>query len=300
MKPASIVLVSALVAAGSGAAVAYFASGRTTAAQPAEARPDEDLAREVASLKSGQAELARTLADLKHSFEMRATQDSRTSRESLEDAIERYLAKQSRLASPSDDLSGASSGAAEAAPFDAKAAFAKLTGDDLTRAEKEALWVELRKAGKLDEVIAEYEALAASDPKNPEAQVALGQAYLQKIFEVGSGPEAGVWATKADKAFDSALALDDANWEARFSKATSLSFWPPIFGKQAEAIRHFEILAAQQSHMTKDPQFVQTHLWLGNLYQQSGQMEKAVAAWQQGLLLFPDNAELKAKLEGGK
>ena len=53
-------------------------------------------------------------------------------------------------------------------------------------------------------------------------------------------------ANKADQAFDAALAVDEKHWDARFTKATALSFWPPIFGKQAESVRQFEILIDQQ------------------------------------------------------
>ena len=35
---------------------------------------------------------------------------------------------------------------------------------------------------------------------------------------------------------------------------------------------------------------------LGNMYQQTGQMDKAVAAWQLGLQLFPNSADLAAQL----
>ncbi|MCK6448566.1 MAG: hypothetical protein L6Q99_19415 [Planctomycetes bacterium] len=188
-------------------------------------------------------------------------------------------------------------GATAAPEFaDAQSAFDELlrTG---TYEGREELWKRIRDAGLLDEVVAEFEARAEADPQDPELRLDLGQAYLQKIFAAGQGPEAGKWAIKADQAFDDALALDDHHWKARFFKATSLSFWPPIFGKQAEAIHQFEILAEQQKTQPKQADFAQTHLWLGNLYQQTGQLEKAKGAWSQGLALFPGDAELAAKLE---
>ena len=80
--------------------------------------------------------------------------------------------------------------------------------------------------------------------------------------------------------------------DARFSKAISLSFWPPVFGKQTEAINNFEILAAQQAQQPQEPKFAQTWLLLGNVYQQIGKSEQALAAWQKGLSIFPDNAQL--------
>ena len=103
-----------------------------------------------------------------------------------------------------------------------------------------------------------------------------GRAYLQKLFTVGGGPEAGVWGTKADKAFDGALAIDDHNWDARFAKAVSLSFWPPMLGKQNEAIKNFEVLVEQQSAQSSKSEFAQTYYFLGNMYTQTGDKDKAL------------------------
>jgi tetratricopeptide (TPR) repeat protein len=179
---------------------------------------------------------------------------------------------------------------------DAKEMFKKLAGNALTYDEKQALWKEIQDAGMVDEMVALFEQAAKDNPNDAVAQTDLGKAYLQKLYTVGAGPKAGIWATKADKAFDSALSLDDHNWDARFNKAISLSFWPPILGKQGEAIENFEILVKQQQGLPGNEGFAQTHLWLGNLYQQTGKMDKAIAAWQQGLALYPDHEQLKKQL----
>ncbi len=103
---------------------------------------------------------------------------------------------------------------------------------------------------------------------------------------------------KADEAFDAALARDDHHWDARFSKAVSPSFWPPLFGKQAEAIEHFETLMGQQEALPQQgPKHAQTYLLLGNLYQQQGNNDKALATWNDGTQLFPDNHELAARVQ---
>ena len=162
---------------------------------------------------------------------------------------------------------------------------------------KEELWQRLREEKRLDEVVTAFEEYAAAHPEDPGAQVELGAAYLEKIQEVGAGPLAGVWATKADQAFDRALQLDPEHWEGRFSKAVALSFWPPVFGKQSEAIHHFEILVEQQARRGNQNGFAQTHLLLGNLYQQIGEADKAMAAWEHGLSIFPDDHALLAQIE---
>jgi tetratricopeptide (TPR) repeat protein len=176
-------------------------------------------------------------------------------------------------------------------------ALAALENPELSDAERQKIWAELAKAGLVDQLLAQFEERAKLAPNDPDAQVELGSAYLQRLFQATPGPEQGLWAGKADKAFDAALALDSNHWEARFSKAVSLSFWPPIFGKQKEAVSHFETLLSQQSQSSaKDPRFAQTHLLLGNLYQQSGNAAKASETWAAGLALYPDNASLKEKV----
>ena len=93
----------------------------------------------------------------------------------------------------------------------------------------------------------------------PEAQLALGQAYLGMTQQL-EGMEAGKYATLADKALDQALELEPEHWEARFTKAVALSFWPPILGKQPLAIRQFETLMEQQASIIANETGKQTGL----------------------------------------
>ncbi len=163
----------------------------------------------------------------------------------------------------------------------------------------EAYWRKMREEGRTDEMVGIFEEYAETNPADPEAQMLLGNAYLQRVQESPTGPEMGEWANKADVAFDSALELDETNWDARLSKAVSLSFWPPIFGKQGEAIGQFEILLDQQKNQPANANHAQTYKYLGNLYQQQGDTEKAQAIWQEGLTAFPDDASLAEKFKTG-
>jgi len=178
-------------------------------------------------------------------------------------------------------------------------ALSQFLNPDLTDSEFEQLWKDLADAGLLEDAIAMLEDQAAAYPENEDLQVQLGLAYLQPM-NVGNiaGVEAGQWAMKADATFDRVLESNPENWDARFIKAMSYSFWPPAFGKQQAAIDHFEILVGQQTTQNSDPKFAQTHVFLGNLYFQTGQGEKAQETWASGLAQYPDNAELRAKMEG--
>lgn len=204
----------------------------------------------------------------------------------LEDIVARWL-EENVLAN----------GDAQEKELDVRKIVAILTDPEIGTLEKEELWQELRKEGRLDDVIAAFERAAELDPDNPDAQVDLGWAYIQKIMDVGDGPLAGFWATKANQAFDDALALDPGHWDARFTKAVSLSHWPKFLGKSNEAISEFETLTEIQSTLPSDPDHALSYLFLGNLYLDSGEKDKAIAAWQQGLALFPDNADLAKQLE---
>jgi tetratricopeptide (TPR) repeat protein len=162
--------------------------------------------------------------------------------------------------------------------------------------QRQELFQKVRDAGRIDEYLAAIEKLAAGSPNDPDLQVALGHAYLQKLFGVGNTPEAGPLAFKSDAAFDRALELDDHNWGARFSKAVSLSNWPDFMGRGPEAIENFEILLEQQATQAKRPEFAMTYLYLGNMLEAGGKHEQALATWRAGLELFPDHEELRRAL----
>ncbi len=295
-----IVILSAAVAAAAGVGThlalgAGPRSGANAAGDPTAASL-ERLSDELAGLAERQRTLESSLARLETSgaeSELVAPGPTRVSQSDIEAAVASYLGRSGL---------GAVEAAAEApavVPMEDRvsAAMAELAAEGLSDLDRQALWRRYAEEGLSDEIVAAYEALAERSPNDPESHVELAGAYLNKIFEVGNSPEAGLWATKADRAFDRALELDDRHWEARFSKAVSLSFWPPVFGKQGEAIKQFETLVQQQAGLPPQDNFAQTHLLLGNMYRQIGEEQQAAAAWERGLEMFPDNAELMGQLE---
>lgn len=307
MKPLPLILIAVAAGATSGAVTNMVVDPAEPTAPRTEAADVPQLAqleRLVAEMTSRQQELQGTVDDLRAQLGAQpgATSD-RIPVGEIEAAVDRALAR--RVEGGNGEVHPRSAAAprgadtvAAKAPLDVNGIMARLADDDFDgQVDRDMFWQEVREAGLLDEVIARFEENAAARPDDIDAQVDLGGAYLQKIFEVGQGPLAGVWATKADGAFDAALAIDDRHWGARFSKAASLSFWPPVFGKQSEAIHHFEILTDQQADMERDPQHAQTYLLLGNLYQQNGKPDKAIETWQRGLERYPDDDGLIGQLE---
>jgi tetratricopeptide (TPR) repeat protein len=164
---------------------------------------------------------------------------------------------------------------------------------------RQEAWREAARLGLLDEVVAAFEQRAEESPRDARTHADLGSAYLQKLNTV-SEMEKGSWATRADRAFDAALAIDPGHWEARFTKALALSYWPAITGKQPESVRQFETLIAQQESAPARPEHAKSYLFLGNLYLGQGKGEKAREVWQRGASLFPGDRELSARLEGAE
>lgn len=119
-----------------------------------------------------------------------------------------------------------------------------------SHAQKEAAWKQLRESGKLDQAIADLEQRAASNVGMAEYPAALGQAHLQKCGTIQDVREQGILAMKADQVFDAALNLDANNWEARFTKAFAMSFWPTQMNQGNEGMQHFVTLIEQQESQT--------------------------------------------------
>ncbi|MGO8930273.1 MAG: hypothetical protein ACLQU3_25675 [Limisphaerales bacterium] len=162
--------------------------------------------------------------------------------------------------------------------------------------QKAEAWKQLRESGKLDQAIAELEQRTANEPRNAEDPAALGLAYLRKCGTIQDVREQGILAMQADKLFDTALSLDPSNWEARFTKAVAMSYWPPMLNKGDEVIQNFQTLIQQQEAQTPQPQFAETYAWLGDQYQKAGRADDAQAVWQRGAALFPADQKLQTKL----
>jgi tetratricopeptide (TPR) repeat protein len=287
MKPL-LILISILLAALLGSFLVWGVS-RSPAVSAQAPAPSE-----ISELRAELQALEQRLDSLQKGTQLESGGGARLSQSDVDAAVERALAARGESAGAAQT---AARGAGAPAKLDAQGAFAQLTDSSLSWEDRRKKWSELAKAGLLDEVLALYEKQAAENPNDPKAQTALGNAYLNKLFNSPQGPEAGVWGTKADKAFDRALVLDDHNWEARFTKAVSLSNWPAFLGKQPEAIANLEILVQQQSQGPLQPHYAQTYLILGNLYQQTGKPDQALAMWQQGQALFPNDAELLHQIQ---
>jgi hypothetical protein len=175
-----------------------------------------------------------------------------------------------------------------------------LTSPAVSYAQKRAVWKQLKENGGFDQVIRELEQHVVSDPGSAQNAAVLGNAYIQKCGTTSDVREQGILAMQADKLFDTALNLDPSNWEARFTKAVALSYWPPNMGKGEEVLQQFTTLIQQQETRPPQPEFAESYVWLGEQYQKAGRNEDAQSVWERGAFLFPGNDRLKGKLASSR
>src|SRR5262249_55006476 len=117
-----------------------------------------------------------------------------------------------------------------------------LVSPQATFAAKQAAWKQLRDDGRLDEVVKELAKQAAEHPDVAEYNATLGQAYLQQIRGVKEMRDQAILGMKADESFENALKADPNNWEARFFRASAMSYWPESMNKGPEVINQFRQL----------------------------------------------------------
>ncbi|MEZ5964407.1 MAG: hypothetical protein R3F56_11225 [Planctomycetota bacterium] len=287
MNGPTTAVVAVLFSAATAAAVTWLYHPER-ALPASESAADTALAQRVAELEGSVKDALRRLERLQADTAAPVTRASleRTVPEAeIEAAIAKYLAAHG--AEKPDGAAGPSLTKAQA--------LARLyeVGGDYEKIQK--IWDEVEGAGLEDDLLAHFKALAAASPTDASAQYLYG-AYLLAGIEGKPMDQQGKMAIAADAAFDRTLKLDDKHWAARFMKATSLSFWPKITGKQTEALKHFQILADQQEHEPQQPHFAQTYVFLGNMLADQGDRDQARAAYERGLRWFPDNKDLKQQL----
>ena len=172
----------------------------------------------------------------------------------------------------------------------------QLLSADTTYEQKRAAWKQLRDGGGLDQAISDLQQRFGGNPNCADCVAVLGHAYLQKCGTISDVREQGILAMQADKLFDTALTLDPQNWEARFTKAVGLSYWPASMGKGEEVIGHFNTLIQQQEGQPQQPQFADSYLWLGDQYKKAGRQDDARSVWERGAALFPNDQKLTSRL----
>jgi len=166
--------------------------------------------------------------------------------------------------------------------------------------QRQGLWKKLSEAGLLDQALTELQQQVASDPRSAGAVTALGEGYYKKAGATDEVREKSMLAMKADQTLEAALNLDPVNWEARFTKAVGMSYWPAELNKGGEVIAQLQMLIQQQESGDQQPQFARTYLRLGEQYEKAGHAEDAAQIWQRGASLFPTEPDLRKKISSAR
>lgn len=284
MNQALTLAVAAVLACGAAA---------VTTKLLAPAHPDSVPSPEIALLETRIAELKKEIDTLRSrptpevaeasSPQIDRREAAMPTDQQIEAAVARWFAANGKQVAAAPEGTGAMDAASGVKSLRGKAGY-------WSNAE---LYKKLFEQGRMQEVIDEFQALAEANPKDPQAQMDLGNAMLAWLQMDNTKWQL---SGKADQAFDKVLALDDKHWEARFTKAMSYTFWPDFLGKKKEAISHFETLVAQQETMPAQAHESNTYVFLGNLLEQRGDTARAREIWERGLRRHPNDAELKKKL----
>ena len=296
--PLVLTLLVALAAALGGRFLGQALRAKPPAPELLPARELSELRAAVARARTRVDELGTALAREGATLAPAAAENDGPTEQELAAALERWRAAhpegEEQLAEARAALPPVAEGELDLATIPIATLARELARAGFGDEGQQAIFERLRALGRIDEYVAEMERLAAADPENPALQVALGHAYLQKLFGMGASPEVGAIAWKSDQAFDRALELDETSWDARFTKAVALSNWPAFLGRGSEAIEHFELLIEQQAPQAH---FAYPYLYLGNMHQASGERPQAIATWKEGLARYPEDAGLLAALK---
>ena len=281
MQPAAVIVCAGLLGTTVAAALSLGAAPQALAPAGADATEVAALRREVEQLR----EALRAPAPRPPAAAVEATSQPRVT---IDDAV--LAAALARHAA--DRAAAATAAAAVSRPaLDVETTFTELRGKNPWGNPR--AWQKVTAAGAWDDVIARF-LRNVNEQGTPQAQFELALAYLARQQ---SDPQNYELSIEADKWFDRALAGDPRHWEARFTKAMCYTFWPDFLGKKPDAMRHFETLIAQQEEGPARPQFAQTYLFLGNMYEERGDPTRARELWTRGARLFPQHQELQKKVK---
>jgi tetratricopeptide (TPR) repeat protein len=147
---------------------------------------------------------------------------------------------------------------------------------------------------EFDRSIEFFGKLLANHPKSANLHLNYGFAYVDKIPIAGSITQV-ILANTALGEFSQAVDLDPS-WLAYYTRGASYLFWPKIFNKATLGVADLEKALAMQQHSPKRSYYLRTYVALGDGYCKMEEMDKAIAAWQEGLRQFPDSSQLKDRL----
>ena len=150
------------------------------------------------------------------------------------------------------------------------------------------------RAGEHDRALAFFEKLVADHPQAANAWLNFGYAHVDKIPSAGSITQV-ILANSAITQFSRSLELK-RSWLALYTRGNAYLYWPKIFGRAPLAVADLEEAVSLSRKEAPRPHHVRAFIALGDAYWKTDQPDKARAAWQEGLRLFPKNPQLESRL----
>lgn len=147
---------------------------------------------------------------------------------------------------------------------------------------------------EFDRSIEFFARLLAEHPASANLHLNYGFAYVDKIPIAGSITQV-ILANTALGEFSKAVELQ-SSWLAYYTRGASYLFWPKLFNKAPLGVADLEKALAIQRSGPKRSYYVRAYIALGDGYCKMEEMDKARAAWQEGLRQFPDSSQLKDRL----
>ena len=153
-----------------------------------------------------------------------------------------------------------------------------------------------------DRAVKFFQDILAKEPGNQRARLELACAFVDKIPTCGGMAaivSKGTLARKSLDQLDAYLATEPESWIGHYTRGMNHLHWPRALMHSGDAVKDFSKCVELQEKSGRNAaraHFLRSHVCLGDAYAKNRQMDKARAAWQQGLKVFPEARELKDRL----
>jgi tetratricopeptide (TPR) repeat protein len=154
--------------------------------------------------------------------------------------------------------------------------------------------VQINKIPLYDRAIAFFQKLVTANPNAANAHLNYGFAYVDKIPAAGAITQV-ILANNALGEFTRSLEIKQS-WIGLYTRGNSYLFWPRIFNRTNLGLADLNEALKMQKADTKRPHYVRVYVALGDGYWKLDDLVAASNAWRDGLVQFPDNPSLKARL----
>lgn len=147
-----------------------------------------------------------------------------------------------------------------------------------------------------DRAIAFFKKLVTDHPEASNAWLNYGFIHVDKIPVEGAITQV-ILANTSLGYFTKALELEET-WLGYYSRGHAYLFWPPIFGFTPKGIADLErAIEISQKDGRKRPYYARAWAALGDGQWRLDDLQKAREIWKKGLEIYPDDPELKARLD---